>query len=196
MNVLSLAVTFFTGYILYKIKLTDDRTTQAIKSCKNYFVRNIKMKIENKSLEDHFVREFDTWLDKDLIYILISIWNSREEERSIEDPAILDYYRELKNCRKDKFWLHVLVFLNVLFLFSYTFNYIPSDISQWVAGFVLLVTIYVCLFKEPRTSIFNNLMINREKSEEARRIYQESKKLLEEERNKIKKDYKFNTPKT
>ncbi len=189
MNILGTSITFFTAFLMYKIKLIDDRSTQTIKSCKNYFERNVNASPALKENEkNHLNREFDTWLDKDIDCILIALWKRNN------DIAILDYYRTLRDCMIEKREIYLAIVLNIIFLFLYGFELLPTqpiNCVQVETSVILVIMIYVCFFKPQRRSLLNNHLISVKDSKEAKRIYDKSVEMIDKDFKKYVKDYEI-----
>ena len=189
LNVPTAAITLLTGFLMYRIKLIDDRERDNIQRYKNYYKRRIlNQKHIPEEEREHRSRELETWLNKDAACIMIFGYKLNKS-----DTGALDYYRDYKDCETDKREIYFLTALNIIYLSTYGFlpniNWLKLTFTFLIIGLFY----YVCTRKD-RVNLFNNHLVNTDNSDVAKSMREETEKMLDKDYKQYIKRYKIRNP--
>lgn len=163
--------------LLYKLKLLDDRKNNNLDRFKNY--------IKRRTEPHNGLYEQDEWLEKDIRYHLMALYETSEGTEG-HRQAILDYYKDYRDNEGTKIILVYLIILNMLcFIGGQSIN----ELLRLIGAVALtIISIYLCL-KGPKVTLFNNPLVNVDNSMKIRDLYSKTQKEIEHDIRDCKRKY-------
>ena len=158
--------------LFYKIKLIDDRKYNNFEKFKNYLKRQGRIGPMDKLYEQ------DVWLEKDIRHQLMDQYKQFKDDPG-EKRAILDYYKDHRDNELSRQEMLLLIILNTVYLILMENNYLLTwklIVEIMIMGFSILW----CL-KQPKSSLFNNPIINVDNNIKSKKIYIKTQYEIEKE---------------